>query len=367
MKAKNPDFWIFFLTISIFSFGLVMVFSSSSVIGLKWYKDSTYFLKRQIIWGILGIIGLFFAMNYDYKKYRRFAPLFLFISLFFLGLVLVPGIGKSVSGSRRWFKIGMFTFQPSELAKITLIIYIANYFERIDKEVRNFFNGLLPVLLVIGAVAFLILIEPDMGTALSIVIFSAFMLIVGGVNLLHIFVLFLLSIPVITYFIFSKDYRKDRILAFLDPWKDPLGKGFHIIQSLIALGSGGILGLGLGNSKQKFFYVPGPHTDFIYSIIGEEIGFVGNMILIGGFFFLLVRGIRVALKAPDVFGSLLAFGIIVKIILEALINIGVTLSVFPVTGINLPLVSSGGSSLFFTMISIGILLNISRFYERRAL
>ncbi len=365
MKAREPDFVLFFTAIVILGFGLVMVYSASSVFSLVWYKDSTYFLKRQIFGMILGFFALFFATSFPYERYRRYISIFVMISIVFLILVLIPGIGKVVGGSRRWIRFGFFSFQPSEFAKVVIIFFIADYFDRIGEEVKKFFSGLFPLLMVIGLIFGLILLEPDMGTALSLAIISGIMIFIGGANLFHLFILGALSIPVLAWFIFSEDYRRDRILTFLNPWKEPLGRGFHIIQALIALGSGGTFGLGLGASRQKFFYVPGAHTDFIFSIIGEELGFIGIMLLFILFFIFVIRGIKISLSISDKFGMLLAFGIVAKIAIDFFINVGVNVKVFPVTGLNLPLVSYGGTSLVFTLFSIGVLLNISRYREYR--
>ncbi len=363
MKLKEPDPLLFLITVIILGFGLIMVYSSSSVFSLVWYKDSAYFLKRQLLGTILGLGILFMATSFPYTEYRRYIFWFLVLSMVLLVLVLIPGIGKVVGGSRRWIRLGIFSFQPSEFARIALVFYIADYFDRKGKKVRDFVKGLLPVLVIISIVFFLILIEPDMGTAISTVIISGFMIFVGGANVIHLFLLGIISLPVLFWFVFSEGYRRDRILTFLDPWKDPLGRGFHIIQALIALGSGGLLGVGLGASKQKFFYVPGAHTDFIFSIIGEELGFVGISMLFLMFFILIVRGIRISLFIPDRFGALLSFGLITKIAVDFFINVGVNVKVFPVTGLNLPLVSYGGTSLLFTLFSLGVLLNISRYRE----
>ncbi len=363
MKVRQPDFLLFFIAITILGFGLVMVYSSSSVFSLVWYKDSAYFLKRQLIGAILGLGALFGAVSFPYEKYKKYVFLSLIGSMALLVLVLFPGIGKVVGGSRRWLRFGAFSFQPSELARISLIFYIADYVDRKGKKMQNFVEGLLPVLIVVGMVFLLILLEPDMGTALSEGIISGFMILVGGANLFHLFLLGAVSIPVLAWFIFSEEYRRDRILTFLNPWKEPLGRGFHIIQALIALGSGGLFGVGLGASRQKFFYLPGAHTDFILSIIGEELGFIGVLSLFILFFILIIRGIRISLLVSDKFGSLLAFGLTTKIAIDFFINVGVNVKVFPVTGLNLPLVSYGGTSLLLTLFSIGVLLNISRYVE----
>ena len=365
LKEREPDYTLFFITMVILGFGLIMVYSSSSVFSLMWYKDSAYFLKRQFLGAILGLGTLFVATSYPYERYRKLSSKFLILSIVLLILVLIPGIGKVVGGSRRWIRLGFLSFQPSEFARLVLVFYIADYMDREEKNIKNFVSGLLPLLMVIGVVFFLILLEPDMGTALSAGIISGLIILVGGASILHLFLLTVISIPVLAWFIFSEKYRLDRILTFLNPWKEPLGRGFHIIQALIALGSGGIFGLGLGASRQKFFYVPGAHTDFIFSIIGEELGFLGVMFLFLMFFILIIKGIKISMSIGDKYGSLLAFGIISKIAIDFFINVGVNVKVFPVTGLNLPLVSYGGTSLLFTLFSIGVLLNISRYRELR--
>jgi len=341
-----------------------MVFSSSAVVAYARYQDSYYFLKKQLLWGLLGLITMFVTMQLNYRGWRKWSKPFFFCSLILLALVLVPGVGTVINGARRWISVGI-QFQPSEICKLAIVLFMADWLSKKPEKIRLFWKGLFPPLFVLGMVFVLIMGEPDMGTALVICGTVGLMLFAAGAKWSHLGLLVSGAVPLLMYLIKSEPYRAKRLFAFLDPWKDPLDTGFHIIQSLFALGSGGLFGLGLGRSRQKFFYLPENHTDFIFAILGEELGFIGAATVLCLFFLFAWRGYRTAVVAPDMFGSLLAVGLTSLITLQALINIGVVTSSIPVTGITLPFISFGGTSLVFTLAGVGILLNISKHVQRR--
>jgi len=362
IEKKSPDLWFFIVVILLIAVGLCMVFSSSYIMAYKWYGDSYYFLKRQLIYVIIGLIAFFFAMFTDYHHYKRFTLPTLILSIALLLTVYVPGIGRVAGGASRWIKIGFFSFQPSEIAKFALILYMAESLTRKQaKDIETFIRGVLPTLIIMLAMFLLILNEPDFSTSLIILGISFIMLFIGGTRVIQLYALIVAAIPLGILILSREEYRKVRLLSFLDPWKDPLDSGFHIIQSLLALGSGGIFGIGLAESKQKYFYLPDQHTDFIFSIIGEELGFIGTVVIIILFTILLWRGFRIALDTSDQFGTLLAAGITSMIVFQSIINIGVVTKMIPTTGITLPFISYGGSSLIVNMFCAGILLNISRY------
>lgn len=357
---QAPDYIIFFVIVILMTIGLIMILSASSIRSHLLYKDSYYLFKHQLVWVVIGIIAMIIFMNIDYQIYRRYAKMILLITIITLILVLIPGIGRLVGGSRRWIWIGSFRFQPSELAKLGLVIYLAHYFSNKGEQVKSFVNGVLPPLLIMGLTFGLILMEPDLGTAVTIAGTFFIMLFAAGARISHLFTLGLAGFPLLLYFIMSEDYRRERLFSFLDPWSDPLDTGYHIIQSLLALGSGGIFGVGLGNSRQKFLYLPEPGTDFIFAVLGEELGLLGTVAVLGLFFLFVWRALKIAVSVPNLFGSLLAVGLSTMVILQAIINIGVVTASMPITGITLPFISYGGSSLVIMLSGVGILLNISR-------
>ena len=362
IEKKSPDLWLFAIVIILMAIGICMIFSSSYIMAHKWYGDSYYFLKKQLFYAIIALLMFFLAIYTDYHYYKKFALPILILSLILLSMVFVPGVGRSAGGARRWIKIGFISFQPSEIAKFALILYISESLTRKQlKDVKTFIKGVLPALIIMLIMFFMILKEPDFSTSLIILGISFIMLFIGGSRVIQLFTLLLAAIPLGTLILLRKEYRKIRLISFLDPWKDPLDSGFHVIQSLLALGSGGILGVGLGESKQKYFYLPDQHTDFIFSIIGEELGFIGTLIIIILFIILLWRGFRIALNSTDQFGTLLAAGITSMIVFQSIINIGVVTKMIPTTGIPLPFISYGGSSLIVNMFCMGILLNISQY------
>jgi cell division protein FtsW len=299
------------------------------------------------------------AMWIPYTLYLRMVYPMLLVSLCLLLLLFLPGVGYRVGGAYRWLRWEGLSFQPSELAKLSLAIYMAYSMSRKGTEMESFSRGLSPHLIVAAAFILLIVLQPDLGTAVIIGFWTLLLLFVGGVRMLHLLYVFGLSIPLLLWLVWQADYRLKRWWAFLNPWDDPQGMGFQIIHSFLAFGSGGIWGAGLGNSKQKLFYLPEPHTDFIFSIAGEELGLLGVALMVLLFGILMVGGIRVALHAPDMYSSYLAFGLTSMLGLQVLVNMGVVLGLLPTKGLALPLISYGGSSLIINLLGIGILLNIS--------
>lgn len=360
-SARAPDFLLFLTVLMLLSMGLVMILSASEYTTLVSYNDSFYFFKRQLLWALIGLSLMFLVMNWDYWNWRRYALPLLALAFVLLILVLVPGVGREAYGSSRWLGFGPLTFQPSEFVKLCLMVFTAYGLSRKGELVQSFTHGLLPFLIMLGAAAGLILLQPDLGTAVTLAGTILIMFFAAGARISALAGLAGAGVAAVGLAIAVAPYRLDRFMAFLDPWQDPQGSGFHIIQSLYALGSGGLFGTGLGQGKQKFLYLPAQHTDFIFAVIGEELGFVGAALVIGLFTVFVWRGLKVAVTAPDAFGSLLATGLTVGIALQAIINIGVVTGTLPVTGITLPFISFGGTSLVFTLIGVGILLNISKY------
>ncbi|MDA8097376.1 MAG: putative lipid II flippase FtsW [Clostridia bacterium] len=364
VKRQAPDFVLFVSVLMLLSIGIVMILSASEYSTLVHYSDSFYFFKRQLLWALLGLTCMFLVMNYDYWNLRRYAPHMLITAFVLLILVLLPGIGREVKGATRWIGIGSFGFQPSELVKLFIITFMAYGISR-HRDITRDGKAILPYLLIIGAASGLILMQPDLGTAFSLAGTLFIMLFAAGYSMGILGLLAGGGMALVAVAIAFEPYRLSRFLAFLNPWEDPSGAGFHIIQSLYALGSGGLFGAGLGQGKQKYLYLPEQHTDFIFAVVGEELGFVGGVLILTLFTIFVWRGLRIALTAPDPFASLLATGITVGVGLQAFINIGVVTGSLPVTGITLPFISFGGTSLVFTLIGVGILLNISKYAQNR--
>jgi len=353
------DYLILIPTILLLGLGLVVIYSASSFLAAHKLGDGYYYLKRQALFGLLGLSLLIIAKNIPATVYRRLAYPFLFVSLGLLAALLVPGIGNRVGGACRWLSFAGFSIQPSELAKLSLAVYIAYSMSKKGPAMSEFSKGLLPHLVVVGAFMVLILLQPDLGTTVIIGCWMMILLFVGGISLFHLFSMALVAFPLVLWLINRADYRLKRWWAFIDPWEDPQGLGFQIIHSFLAFGSGGIFGVGLGNSKQKLLYLPEPHTDFILSILAEELGLLGMVTVIALFAVLIIRGIKISLDAPDLYSSYLALGISSLIGLQVLVNMGVVMGLLPTKGLTLPLLSYGGSSLVVNMVGIGILLSIS--------
>lgn len=359
MRRQAPDFFIFLAAVALLAIGVVMVFSSSSYAAMLSHHDAFYYLKRQGLWAMLSLAALFVAMRVDYFRLEKWVNSFLLLAMLLLVLVLVAGI--SSKGASRWLGVGPLTFQPSELIKLAMVFYLARTLSRRQDRLASFREGLLPPLIVLSLAAGLILAQPDLGTAIVLAGTTYLMFFAAGAKPSHLVGLGLLGVAGALAAIVVEPYRMERLLAFMDPGADPADTGFQTIQSLLALGSGRLFGVGLGMGRQKFLYVPERHTDFIFSILGEELGFVGGTVVIILFFVLIWRGMRAALLAQDTFGGLLACGLTSMLALQALINLGVVTGTLPVTGITLPFVSYGGSSLLVSMLAVGVLLNISRY------
>ena len=359
-KNSNIDFPLLIITLILILIGLIMIMSASGVRAYNRYGNAHYFFSRQLLFVLAGLILMLIASRLDYNIYYKYSKIILLIGMLLLTLVIIPGIGRTAGGATRWISLGFFDFQPSEVIKLALIIYISSFVTRKSSKIQDFKKGILPVILIIGFSAFLIMQQPDMGTAVNIIGFSFIILLVGGMRFKHLFGLSIPGILLMWYYISSAPYRLNRIQTFLNPWKDPRGTGYHIIQSLLALGSGGLTGVGPGNSRQKFLYLPEPGTDFIFAILGEEFGLIGAGFVIILFGLFAYRGVLISLNSKDLFGSLLAVGITSMIIIQVLINISAVTSLLPVTGITLPFISYGGSSLLISLYAVGILLNISR-------
>lgn len=337
-----------------------MVYSASAIWADYKFADSFFFAKRQMLFALVGIIAMFFFANVDYWTWRNYAKILLIVCFLLLVLVLIPGIGNVRNGSRSWIGVGAFSIQPSEFMKLAMIVFLAKFLSENQKYITSVKKGLAPVLALVFSAFALIMLQPDLGTGTVMVGTCIVMIFVAGAKLKHFAFLGFIGVLGFAGLIISAPYRIKRITSFLDPWSDPQGSGFQIIQSLYAIGPGGLFGLGLGQSRQKFFYLPEPQTDFIFAILAEELGFIGGSFVILLFALLLWRGIRIALGAPDLFGSFLAVGIVAMIAIQVMINIGVVTGLMPVTGITLPFLSYGGSSLTLMLMAIGVLLNISR-------
>lgn len=362
VKARTtPDFLIIFSTLGILSIGVLMVYSASAVLSYHAFNDYFYYTKRQLLFAGIGIFAMFLIMNIDYWVWRKWSKIGLIVCFILLVLVLIPGVGLMRGGARSWLGIGAFSIQPSEFIKICMIVFLAKYLSEHQKQIVHFTKGLLPALLLVFFAFGLIMLQPDLGTGTVMVGASLVMIYIAGARVLHLASLAMLGVIGFAGLVIAAPYRMARITAFLDPWQDPLGAGYQIIQSLYAIGPGGLMGLGLGMSRQKFYYLPEPQTDFIFAILAEELGFIGGTTVLLLFALLLWRGMRVAITAPDLYGSLLAAGIVGMIAIQVVINIGVVTGMFPVTGITLPFLSYGGSSLTLMLIAVGILLNISRY------
>jgi cell division protein FtsW len=362
LRAGQPDSFILSLVAILVVLGLITVYSASFALGDLEYGNAYYFVTRQAIWAVIGVGLMVALMRTDYRWLRSISPLLMLAALLGLAAVLVPGIGVDRYGANRWIALGPLPpVQPSEFAKLALIIYVSAWLSSKQRNVKSFAAGLVPFVLMVGLVAGLVMAEPDMGTTIVIVLTTITLFFMAGGALTHLLALISIGGVSASFLLLSGGYRMDRLFAFVSPEADPSGRGFHILQLLIALGSGGVSGLGLGASRQKFFYVPSAHTDGIFAIIGEELGFIGAALVIILFALLVYRGIRVMVNAPDNFGALLAVGITSWIAYQALINIGGITRSIPMTGIPLPFLSFGGSALAATLAGIGVLLSISRY------
>ena len=339
--------------------GVIMVYSSSAYYAYEKFYDSSFYLKRHLAHLAVGLALAALVVKFDYRKIRKHIKLLLGLSILSLILVFLPKIGHEAGGAKRWIRIGLFGFQPSEITGFILIFYLADVLERKQACIRNFLYGFIPPLIASSIVVLLVLLQPDLGSAAALLAIATIMMFVSGVNMKHLIPFGLAALPAFYFLIFRVPYRLRRIIGYIDPWSDAQGAGFQLVQSFLALGSGGILGVGLGCSKQKLFYLPQAHTDFIFSILGEEMGLVGTLGTVLLFSIFIWLGFRIAVNARDLFGKFLAMGITANIGLRAAINIAVSTGAIPTKGLPLPFISYGGTALIFNMISVAILLNIA--------
>jgi cell division protein FtsW len=358
-RKLKSDKLLFTATVLLVCTSVVMVYSASAVVAMENNRDPYLYLFKQGTWALLGVALVPLMMRIDYRNYRQPVVIWAGLAVVLLGLVAVL-FAHPVNGATRWLGGGGFGVQPSELAKIVVIVFIAALLERRLDRIDEPVHALLPIGVVLSVIVGLILAEPDLGTSVSVVVIAAVMIFAAGINRRYVIAVCLAAGPALYFLLAFSDYRRRRILAFLNPWADPLGDGFQMIQSMIAIGTGGIFGRGLMGGVQKLFYLPEPHTDFIYSVIAEELGLIGASIVLACFCVITWRGMRTALRAPDRFGSFLALGLTTMVAFQAFFNISVVLGILPTKGIPLPFVSYGGSSLLINLLGMGILLNVSQ-------
>lgn len=340
--------------------GMIFIYSASSVFALEKFGSSFYFLKKQFIYLIPAIISFIFFATVSLTWLRKYSSLLFIISLFFTVLTLIPYFGVKLHGSNRWLNLFGFGFQPSEFLKFFLLIYIGYFLEKKEKNITSLLNSYIPFLIILGINFLVLLKQPDFGSVVTIFTTALILFFIAEFKLSHLFITLLVTLPAGVFLILTKSYRLNRILIFLNPWSDPLGRGFQIIQSLIAIGSGNIWGVGISNSKQKFFYLPMQHTDFVFSIIAEEIGFIGSSLLIFLFFLFLLFGLRVALKLENSFAFFTTLGFVVLVSLQAVINFMVTSGLLPTKGLGLPFVSYGGTALIALYCMLGLICNFAK-------
>ena len=358
-RTLKYDRVLFIATLLLICASIIMVYSASALVALERYQQSDLFVTKQVMWAVMGLAVLGVAMRVDYRTYRSDAFVWVLIGLVALTLVGVL-FSAPVNGTRRWFGFGGLGIQPSEFAKLVCVLFTALVLERRMHRIDELSYSLLPIGVVVGTMVVLILLQPDFGTAVSLLVIVAIMIFAAGLHYRYFVGAMLVSLPAIYLVLVSAPYRRRRLLAFWDPWADPLGDGFQIIQSLIAVGTGGIFGRGLMDGVQKLFYLPEPHTDFIFAVIGEELGLVGTTVTLACFCLIAWRGLRITMRAPDSFGSFVALGLTAMIVVQAFVNMSVVLGLLPTKGIPLPLVSAGGSSLVISLLGMGVLLNISQ-------
>jgi cell division protein FtsW len=358
-EDKAPDIILLLVTLILVTVGTAMIYSSSSIIALERFKDGQYFLKKHILFVFIGLVSMVLLTKIPYTQLKKVAYPGIIVSLVLLALLFIPHIGMKRGGATRWLNLGFISFQVTEMVKVAMVVFLAHLLTRKVHQLKKFTRGILIPLSITALVVLLILLEPDFGTAAIITIIMLLMLCLAGSRIKHILILAAAFIPVGVWLVWHKGYRVARLTAFLDPWKDASNSGFQIIQSLLSFGSGGTFGVGIGDGMQKLFYLPEPHTDFILSIIAEESGFIGVTIVIVMFALFVFRGFMIALKAPDLFGTLLAAGLTMVIALESFINIAGVMGLIPLKGLALPFLSYGGTSFIMSMTAVGILLNIS--------
>jgi len=359
MERRPIDYPLLVTALLLMAIGILMVYSASAIYAQDIYKDSYYFLKKEVLFMGAGLLLMFAIKSVNYHVYYKMTYPLLAVTVLLLMVTFIPGIGHRAGGAQRWIGIAGFTVQPSELAKLAVIVFMAYTMAKKKEKMKNFKIGFLPAIGIIGLLSGLVLLQKDLGTTFVICLVSFLMFFIGGTRLSYLAAGIVAAIPALYFLIFSVDYRRKRILAFLDPWEHKMDEGFQIIQSYVAFNAGGLTGAGLGQGKQKLFYLPAAHTDFIFSVIGEELGLIGVFFILGLFILFMLRGTKIAMRAPDLFGCYLAIGITSMITAQALINFGVVMGLLPTKGLPLPFISHGGTSLLVICILVGILLNIS--------
>jgi cell division protein FtsW len=357
-RKLSTDLLLLAVTVALLGFGLVMVWSASSALAQERYGSPYYFLLKQVVWGALGLFGMVVALRLDYRALRRPSVVYSLLILATLLLIAVLFL-RPVNETHRWIRLGALSFQPAELAKLVMVVYLAYHVERRAERVNELVT-LFPALLLLGWLGFLILIQPDLGTAFCLVLTGAVLLFVAGVRLRYFAALAIPAAVVLYAAVVAVPWRRVRLTSFFDPWSDPQGSGYQVIQSLIAVGTGGVTGVGLMEGRQKLFYLPYPYSDFVFAVIGEELGMLGALAVVLAFVVLLWRGLKAAWSAPDDFGRFLAAGVTLSIVFQALINVSVVLGLLPTKGIPLPFISAGGSSLVFALFGVGLVANVSQ-------
>lgn len=360
-EKSTPDIWLLVATGLLLLIGVLMVYSASAVLSFHKFDDSLYYAKRQLLFAVLGVLAMLWVMRLDYAIFRKWYKPAIIVCFILLVIVLIPGIGILRNGARSWLGIGAFSIQPSEFMKLAMIVFLAHWLADNQRHLTRFTTGLLPPLVILTLAFGLIMLQPDLGTGTVLFATGMAMIFMAGMRVKHLLIMIGMGVTAFAALVASAPYRIQRITSFLDPWQDPLGSGYQIIQSLFAIGPGGLMGVGYGMSKQKHLYLPEPQTDFIFSVTAEELGFLGGSTIIILFAILVWRGLHVAFNAPDLSATLMAVGVTGMLGIQAIMNIGVVTGAFPVTGITLPLLSYGGSSLTLTLLAVGVLLNISRY------
>jgi cell division protein FtsW len=356
-RARNI---LFGSCVTLIAIGVVMIYSASAIYAQENMGDSAYFLKRHAVYVLLGGVLGYIAYASDLVRVRGLSKKLLTVMLVMMVLVLIPGVGASTGGARRWFKLFGFSFQPSEFLKIAVILYLSDFLDRKRETLADLRHTVMPALVILGLCAGLVFLQPDLGTAVTIAFVAMLLFFVAGFRLRHLGTIILAALPALGFALLAKPYRRRRLLAFFHPWDDPRGVGYQIVQSFLAQGSGGIFGVGLGQSQQKLFYLPEAHTDFIFSIIGEELGFIGTGSIVLLFMAFLFAGMVVVFRAKDHYSQLVSMGLVGLIAIEAVINIGVTIGALPTKGLSLPFISYGGTALMANMIAVGLLMNLAR-------
>jgi cell division protein FtsW len=357
------DRWLLFAVLLLVLIGIAMVYSASFAVGESVFGDDAYFLVRHIIWIGIGLLALTITARMPYHGWQRIAPAFYGLSVLLLAVVLIPGVGTTTYGASRWLFVGPISMQPSELAKLAVVIYLATWIARVGGDIHKLTFGTIPFVLILSISAGLVMAEPDLGTTLCLVMTAGAVFFISGANVIHGLLGAVAGSLGLMHFVLNRGFRADRMEAFMNPWNDPTGVGWHTTQALLALGSGGISGLGLGAGRQKMFYLPNAHTDSVFAVVGEEIGLVGTTLVLGLFLLIAWRGLAIAAGAPDPMGRALAAGATLMITSQAMLNMAVVSHLTPNTGVPLPFVSYGGSAMVVSLAAVGIILNVSRSSE----